>query len=608
MGKKRFIDPSKSVKFQLVHRSQRDPKIADETASKLVLRPIAASSNLARKGKGLDLSTALGELGNDSQFDTENKYDQESDYSDSDTENELDSKDASKKLKAYVAPVTPNDPALYGIFFKDQESYDYMQHLKPIGSDPTAMFVAAKSVQKPEKEEIKFVEANTNNSTSSVDFPQAKLILPEGVLPSQTEEDVGLLTRLAQPYTPGLNLELGDDVRETLYALDDDEYVEDELEDDFFGALDAEEIPEQYKSMVEQAENGYENKDNENQHEDQEWMKEYARFQKSAGKPPSHDDIHSDGSDSTDATPKAPVRTGDSVRIKKGAFTDTSSYSMSSSSMFRNDKLTLLDDRFDKVLAEYSDDEIGELDPDDPEVQGVLDAMSTFSGLSKPSSCISLGADSDSSRRLDVMFDDFLESTQVVSNGRALIPARQPLDALYSSTQQNVKSLVDKYAFEEVTSAATQAELDKKIYMPEEKNYDTWDVESVLSTYSNIYNRPKLIREISKNAPRIQLKGPHGMPSVVPSISSTLQNELSDDYSDNESQFTDCTERHNTAIGRNKSETAEEKRQRKAQVKAERRDRRTAKKMTKSAFKGEELRQSRLTSNHERQDRSFGLV
>ena len=35
-----FIDKKNASTFQVVHRSQRDPKIADETASKLILKEV----------------------------------------------------------------------------------------------------------------------------------------------------------------------------------------------------------------------------------------------------------------------------------------------------------------------------------------------------------------------------------------------------------------------------------------------------------------------------------------------------------------------------------------------------------------------------------------
>lgn len=39
-GKKKFIDKKKAATFAVVHRSQHDPLLADDTASSLVLVPV----------------------------------------------------------------------------------------------------------------------------------------------------------------------------------------------------------------------------------------------------------------------------------------------------------------------------------------------------------------------------------------------------------------------------------------------------------------------------------------------------------------------------------------------------------------------------------------
>ena len=48
--KKGFIDKKNAVSYQLVHRSQKDPLVADENASKYVLKAMMPSSNLIRVG------------------------------------------------------------------------------------------------------------------------------------------------------------------------------------------------------------------------------------------------------------------------------------------------------------------------------------------------------------------------------------------------------------------------------------------------------------------------------------------------------------------------------------------------------------------------------
>lgn len=43
---KRFIDPRNAITFKLVHRSQRDIRIADENAPDFLLQPMQPSLNL----------------------------------------------------------------------------------------------------------------------------------------------------------------------------------------------------------------------------------------------------------------------------------------------------------------------------------------------------------------------------------------------------------------------------------------------------------------------------------------------------------------------------------------------------------------------------------
>jgi len=80
---KKFIDKKNSVTFHLVHRSQKDPLVADETAPQRVLVP-AAATQAAKTEKKLD--------------------------------NETRKKEQHK----------------YGIYFDDD--YDYLQHLKDVNT------------------------------------------------------------------------------------------------------------------------------------------------------------------------------------------------------------------------------------------------------------------------------------------------------------------------------------------------------------------------------------------------------------------------------------------------------------------------------------------
>ncbi|KND02815.1 uncharacterized protein SPPG_01897 [Spizellomyces punctatus DAOM BR117] len=365
MGKKKFIDPKNSIHYQVVHRSQRDPALADEASSRYVLKAVPPSYNLLKKGKYDVDQVPEGdypefEEQSDEEFDREfedGDFDEEfEDEEESEPEADEDGKNSVSNAKSKDAlhrskegkPTSERlnakeDPSLYGIFFNDQDKYDYMKHLKPIGEDPGAVFMEPKATQKKDKSGgIQFVDeqaAEAHSGKRKVTFD-----LPSEALPSTNEDRVGMLNRA----DPSL-LEVSADVREVLYALDDEEYVDDAADDDFFAALDADEVPEGFEEEVPEVEGEEDDGDQED------WYKEYKKYKKHT--PHDSDEENEDESDIHNS--RWDRRTA-----------ETSFSVMSSSTMFRNDKLTLLDDQFDRVLDEYSDDEIGELDADDPSVRG----------------------------------------------------------------------------------------------------------------------------------------------------------------------------------------------------------------------------------------------
>lgn len=137
----------------------------------------------------------------------------------------------------------------------------------------------------------------------------------------------------------------------------------------------------------------------------------------------------------------------------KSRFTE---YSMSSSVMRRNDQLTLLDDRFEKMYTNmYDENEIGDLECE--EIEGFID----------PNSELMLKCAEE--------FEKERQREQLESNAdkqRSL----QTLQTALSDGETEDNDLVIK----DVTN---------QVYK------EKWDCESILSTYSNIYNHPKLIAE-----------------------------------------------------------------------------------------------------------------
>ncbi|KAJ3376870.1 hypothetical protein HDU80_003698, partial [Chytriomyces hyalinus] len=192
MGKKvkKFIDKSQSLTFQVVHRSQRDPAMADNDSSKLVLKPVAPSYNLLKKGKVLDMPEVDYDYEEMSDEDDEDddEFDLEDDLDDSEYDEEVDfgrereekeahdheaalqalklapelgqGPDSVKQAAAAVekssGPVdAKKDVSVFGIFFKDQKEYDYAQHLKIMGEDPNAIYIDSKKVLEQKKAEAK---------------------------------------------------------------------------------------------------------------------------------------------------------------------------------------------------------------------------------------------------------------------------------------------------------------------------------------------------------------------------------------------------------------------------------------------------------------------
>ncbi|KAJ8364851.1 hypothetical protein SKAU_G00136820 [Synaphobranchus kaupii] len=129
----------------------------------------------------------------------------------------------------------------------------------------------------------------------------------------------------------------------------------------------------------------------------------------------------------------------------KSRFTE---YSLTSSVMKRNEQLTLLDDRFEKFFEQFDDDEIGALD--NAELEGFIDPNST--------------------RLEEVIKDYYVQKTKEYQKPDDLGPKALPV-------VNEEEEEVEKPEMETI--------------LIEEPPTEKWDCESILSTYSNLYNHPK---------------------------------------------------------------------------------------------------------------------
>ncbi|XP_066552885.1 protein LTV1 homolog [Amia ocellicauda] len=222
-------------------------------------------------------------------------------------------------------------------------------------------------------------------------------------------------------------------------------------------------------------------------------------------------------------------------------------YSITSSVMRRNEQLTLLDDRFEKFYEQFDDDEIGALD--NSELEGYIDPGSI---------------------RLNELVEDYYrQKAKECQKPDDLGP--KELSVLHEDSEEEEEEEMETVVVEQ----------------PQEK----WDCESILSTYSNLYNHPKLIKDPPKLKP-IKVSSKTGIPlDVLPAKGLTAKQE------ERMQMINDSDLPRAATLPRAKDETKEQRKARKQAIKQERMERRTEKKANKMAFKEEKARQEKELQN-----------
>lgn len=355
-----------------MHRSQNDPKIHDDSASSRVFQELAPSQAHKTKSCG-------------------------------DLELELFGGIDSAKLSATVRE-NEGEAAEYGVFFDDTD-YDYMQHMRDLNGgtgDGESFFVDAPAKKKDGKGKAKvnledaLREASLDDKTTTKKTTNlVKGLLDDDILYSKSPKKVTYQDQQDVPdVLAGFQPNMDPRLREVLEALEDEAYVDHDGNEDFFGQLakDREEISlaEFEESEYEEDESrgeddGWETDDtakpkNEYKKETvsqafngedilmgeapdargEDWMKEFGKFKKAerskkGGMQPANPDDQSSNMTGTSMA-------GSHRKKRKGAMTSSTGYSMTSSSLFRTEGLTLLDARFDKIEEDYAEED---LDDDD---------------------------------------------------------------------------------------------------------------------------------------------------------------------------------------------------------------------------------------------------
>ncbi|KAK5096922.1 Protein ltv1 [Lithohypha guttulata] len=438
MPRKKWIDKNNPTTqtYALLYRSQDDPLLNDDTAGDRALFSVsnrknqpqsaASSSSTQRQDRALHLA----DLEDGDELDFEDMRDNE------------------------------GEAAEYGIYFDDTK-YDYMQHMKDLGEGGgDSHFVDAlptKMKGKTKKDTMRLEDALRQVNLDDEESSAPSLV--DGGLSTVSRTTKGKRVLESQQDVPdeiaGFQPDMDPRLREVLEALEDDAYVEDQDEEDVFGALGfdgqnngeldlsefegryedddgwesdatekASEQPKELKMPLQ--EHPELNHVNDNQGlpldsdvtanavaEDGDWLKDFAKYKRDTKKVPAQPQSGSVVAASAvhDHAPSLYTLNGTPLRQKKrkGALTNPSTYSMTSSSLNRGEGLQFLDRRFDQVEKMYSLDEADEFDDTD----GAASIISGMTGASKMSKMSTLStssfADPEAVRSdFDGMVDDFL--------------------------------------------------------------------------------------------------------------------------------------------------------------------------------------------------------
>ncbi|KZP28946.1 LTV-domain-containing protein, partial [Athelia psychrophila] len=510
--------------FQLVHRSQRDPLIHDPDAPQHVLKSFTPSN--VKKGK-----------------------------SRADLEQILSPDDVEVASRV-------GEASSYGVYYDDTQ-YDYMQHLRAVGENPESVLLVAPT---PAKSKSKAKEP---------------MVIPKESLPSTSELPLSSAYE-AHASVPdsiaGFNPDMDQHLRQALEALEDDAFVDDGLEDDFFGELvgggerdqeDEVEFEFYEDGAPQQVEEVDENT----------WEGRFAKFkidQKAAPGPASDDGGDTEGGDTVGTLPALSVIGG--KRRRKGT-SDASGYSMSSSSMFRTEALLTLDERFDHMMeTEYAED--GEQDtPSD-----TSDSESMPDDEDEAPELITTRED------FEDMLDDFLGNYELLGRKiRPVMPGSTGAEKL-NTLRTGLGPSLPRNEDEEEEEANMPWGWGKEA---EEEKKERWDCETILSTYSNLENHPRVIRaRDNKLVPRITVDPRTGLPYVgeAPPPKPKGRKVKVQPILEEEEEEVEDAEPRRAAIARPRDESKDDKKARKATVKAERQARRVDKKSTKEQF-GAEVKQ-----------------
>ncbi|RMX96250.1 hypothetical protein D0868_11287 [Hortaea werneckii] len=419
MPKAKWIDKENATTFSLVHRAQNDPLIHDQDAPSMVFaekqqqrRPVDDVDD----GDDYPYSSA-GSVTSSRAGPRSKKTRQRGDLED----------EFGLSFKPHEG-----EAAQHGVFYDDTK-YDYMQHMRDLGSgEGPVTWVEASAPADKKKGKQKLEDAlrdmdigrgaETQSVGGSSMASEAKSLLPEEVLPSEFVKKRSYQDQQDVPDDiAGFQPDMDPRLREVLEALDDEEYVDDE--EDIFAELtkDGYEVErDEWEHLGEQqafddgeaqlGDDGWESDDtiraaspppnlqpadfvlqdgeDAKPPEDPQaqlpadptggaWIEEMKKFKADDKAAKAQNKGQAAAAPSAIESSALSSLASGKHKKRKGAKTSTDNYSMTSSALARTDQQTLLDARFDKIIEE--EDEMDEMADD--EASGLPDNASMASGL-----------------------------------------------------------------------------------------------------------------------------------------------------------------------------------------------------------------------------------
>ena len=241
----------------------------------------------------------------------------------------------------------------------------------------------------------------------------------------------------------------------------------------------------------------------------------------------------------------------------------------------------LLDRQFARLMSEYAEDEIGELDQDDPEVcrgapvEAYEDLMDEF--LTEARQLTGAGwGEKEHTATGNREFDEYRKGWQVAGRPK---PMEEVEEGGREGGGEEDEGWMDSHPFFDSLKGPNKE--------------DEWDAETILTTYTTTDNHPKKIgvNRVSKGD-QIHLDRRTGLPVGIelPHSAGSAGPQAPDAEDDGgyaEAEEALTSSMPNLGEARPRKESAEEKRDRKQMVKEERRMARAQKKEVKLAYKAE---------------------